>query len=203
MNASLFSALAEGSGLDEETLYDLFIDGLTGNIRDAVLFAELLPMLDQVIRLAVQMESLWQENQAQLDTPVQSPSPVPVWAPSAVPVPARHPAPALRKVRLKHCKPLRCLLGPKPCGSLRAAVSLMTHAWLEAPALFEVSIQPRAFSSPVLARSSPPPVPARQSYDVIQILRKLSGEELVLHPLGETMDEGVDQGTPLPADVSD
>ena len=79
--------------------------------------------LDQAIQLAVRFESLLQENQAHLDTPVQAPSPVAVWA--------QHPALALSKVRLK---PLRRLLGPRPRGSLRAAVSLMTHAWLEAPA---------------------------------------------------------------------
>ena len=81
--ASLFSALAEGSGLDEESLYDLFSYGLAGNIRDAVLFAELPPTLDQVIQLAVSFETLLQESQAQLDTPVRAPSPVPVLRPSA------------------------------------------------------------------------------------------------------------------------
>ena len=39
MYASLLSASVEGSGFEEETLYDLFIDRLTGTIRDAVLFA--------------------------------------------------------------------------------------------------------------------------------------------------------------------
>ena len=65
--AGLFSALAEGSGLDEETLYDLFMDGLAGNIRDAVLFAELPLTLYQVIQLAVQFESFLHDNQAETE----------------------------------------------------------------------------------------------------------------------------------------
>ena len=120
MYAGLFSALAEGSGLDEETLYNLFIDGLAGNIRDAVL-------LDQVIQLAVSFETFLQDNQAQLNTPVRAPSPVPVRASSPVRFQVCHPALAFQKVCLKPRKPLR------PCRSLRVAVSLVTQAWLEAP----------------------------------------------------------------------
>ena len=102
MYASLFSALAEGSGLDEEALYEFFIDGLVGHIRDTVLFAELLPTLDQVIQLAVQIESLWQDNQAQLDIPPQtllpratsSPYPVSFSSPGPISCSSLGPAPS-------------------------------------------------------------------------------------------------------------
>ena len=94
--ASLFSALAEGSGFEEEPLYDLFIDGLLGHIRDAVIFAKLPPTLGQVIQLAAHFESLWQENQTQPETPPQTLLPV------LYPVPISCPSPGLASSSRPH-----------------------------------------------------------------------------------------------------
>ena len=119
----------------------------------------------------MRFESFLQDNQ--LDTPVQAPSPVSVRAPISCSSP--HSA--------FSSGPSKDFSKAPEMGSLRATVSLMTHAWLEAPALSEAPVQPQVFSPPVLARSRPPPVLTspcllgRQSHGQL-LLSKLVGREL-------------------------